>query len=467
MARSGGFALRMMVLAGSTLVFAGHARAQEAQPAISRLTLAEAVAAARVNNGRLRDADEAVEQARISRNLARSAFRPKVAPNVLGAIGQPDLSSQSYGMNVSQRFTTGTALDASVGTSALRDQLGTFYYTDTTFVVTQPLFGGPGREGTRRQLTAAEDDVNATGAQRQLTEQRLVVDVASAYYAIVAQQQMLGVAEKGRERCARLLDVSRAKLAIGKVSQLDVLRAAQLLADAEERVFDASEAAEDARDDLRLLMGRSDGAPFDVDADIPVSREPLDVEAAVRTAVARRPDLRSARDAAEHAARSEHATRAQLPEVDVKLALTRRDTAQGIRSSFGLDGFRLVPFAAISMPIDRPGERETAVLRAQRARDAVDRLQAQIEIDVRRAVRQAQRLEHALASADAAVHLATVQADVAAERFQRGLSNNLDLIGAETDLLGARGRRVEAAAAVAVARLNLQATLGILDGPSQ
>jgi outer membrane protein TolC len=291
-----------------------------------------------------------------------------------------------------------------------------------------------------------------------------MVDVAGAYYGIVAQQQVLAVAEKARERYARLLDVSRAKLAIGKVSRLDVLRAEQLLADADSRVFDAREGAEDARDELRLLMGRSGGTPFTVASDVPLSREPIDVDAAVSTALARRPDLQTARRAAEHAARSQHAARTPLPEVDVKLALTRRDAAQGIRSSFGLDGFRVVPFAAISMPLDRPGERETAALLETRARDAVDRLQGQIEIDVRRAVRQEQRLEHALAAAERAVDVATVEADVAAERFQRGLSNNLDLIGAETDLLSAESRRVEATVAVAVARLNVQATVGALDG---
>lgn len=456
----------MFAVAVALILGCPPVRAQSVAPA--RLTLADAIAAAKENNSRLRDADSTLEQARIARDVARSAFRPKIVPNVLGAIGQPDLSSQSYGVNLSQRFTTGTEFDANVSTSASRNQLGTFYYTDTTFLLTQPIVGGSGRDAVRRDLTSAERQVDAADASRQLTEQRLIVDVATAYYTIVGQQQVVAVAEQARDQSARLLDVARAKLTIGKVSQLDVLRAQQLLREADSRVFDARAAADDARDQLQLLMGRTAEAPFDVDPDIPASNDPVDLDSAVQTALARRPDLRSARRAADAAGRmAETARRLPVPEFDVKLALTRREAAPGLRSSFGLDGFRIVPFAGISMPISRPGERETALLQQQRARDAADRLQTEIEIDVRRAVRQQARLAHALESADAAVGFARMEVDVASARYQRGLSNNLDLISAQTDLLAAQSRRIDALAALAVGRLNLQATMGALDGGSQ
>lgn len=433
-----------------------------------RLSLADAIAAARANNGSLREADEGLEQARITREVAHAAFRPKIVPNVLGAIGQPDLSSQAYGLNASQRFTTGTEVSASVATSASRNQLGTFYYTDTTFLLTQPVFGGSTREGARRELAEAERGVDSATGRREMAEQRLIVDVANAYYTIVGQQQVVAATGKARERCAKLLDVSRAKLAIGKVSQLDVLRAEQVLREADGRLLDARAAAEDARDQLSLLMGRPAGAAFDVDPDIPLSLDPLDLDAAVKTALERRPDVRSARRAAEDAEHAAGAARRMtIPELDVKLALTRREAAPNLGSSFGFNRFRLVPFAAVSMPLDRPGERETSVLQEQRARSELDRLQAQIAVDVRRAVRRHDRLAHALDSAEAAVDFATKELDVATERFRRGLSSNLDVVSAETDLLAAQSRRIDAIAALAVARLEFLATIGTLDATSR
>jgi len=55
------------------------------------------------------------------------------------------------------------------------------------------------------------------------------------------------------------------------------------------------------------------------------------------------------------------------------------------------------------------------------------------------------------------------ECDVARFRYQRGLSNNLDLVNAETGLLAAEARRIGAIAELAVARLYLKAALGTLD----
>ena len=53
--------------------------------------------------------------------------------------------------------------------------------------------------------------------------------------------------------------------------------------------------------------------------------------------------------------------------------------------------------------------------------------------------------------------------ELAAFRFQRGLSNNLDVVNAEANLLAGRAGRVGLLAQLAVAQLQLRATLGTLD----
>ena len=65
------------------------------------------------------------------------------------------------------------------------------------------------------------------------------------------------------DRARRLRDASEAKLDAGLVSQLDVLRSQQLVAQAEMQLFDAQSAVEDARDQLTFLMGRETTDPFD------------------------------------------------------------------------------------------------------------------------------------------------------------------------------------------------------------
>lgn len=456
--------VRSLAIAAATFWFTGAAAAQEGATPI--LTLADAVRLALQHSGSIYDAAGATEDARIDRHVARSAFRPKLMPHVLGAIGGTDtISSQRYGLDVLQRLPRGTEFQAAVGTSSSRNQLGTFYYSDTTISVTQPLFGG-GRDAFRDNAVASERRLQDALEAQKGVERRVAVEVASAYYAIVAQRQVVIVAEQSLERSKRLLEVSEAKLAIGTVSQLDVLRARQLVREAQSQLADAHATAEDAADQLRLLTGRPADDTFSVDSRIPnvKARPPLDA-AALSAALAQSPELLRAGRALTDAERAAADTaRRPWPRVDLKLALTRRVTADSLRSSFGLDGFRLVPFVGISMPVDRDAAaRARALADLDRRRRELQALKAKLQIEARRAARQHARLLRGVAEADAAVEFAQKQVDVSRARFERGLSNNLDLVSAETDLLLAESRRIAATAALAVAALNLDVLLGTMD----
>ncbi len=56
-----------------------------------------------------------------------------------------------------------------------------------------------------------------------------------------------------------------------------------------------------------------------------------------------------------------------------------------------------------------------------------------------------------------------ITVELATLRFQRGLSNNLDVVNAQANLLNATSRRLAVLADLAVARLDLRAVLGTLD----
>ena len=67
------------------------------------------------------------------------------------------------------------------------------------------------------------------------------------------------------------------------------------------------------------------------------------------------------------------------------------------------------------------------------------------------------------AAAETSVEISRREVEVAQLRYQTGLSNNLDVVTAETGLLAAEGRRIQALADSAVARLRLRALLGVLN----
>lgn len=451
----------------------GPAGARPAAQGASPLTIEQAVAEALARNDRLANQHDLVTQAGLAVRLAESGFRPKVTPNIFGSFGRTDVTSQTYRVDVTEKLQTGTELRLSVGTASNQipsDAGGDvlFYNADTTLTVTQPLLRGFGRAVARRALTAAELQRDDATRLQVMAEQQVALDVASAYYRVVAQQALALASRQSLDRARRLRDAAEAKLDAGLVSQLDVLRAQQLVAQAETQLFDAQSAIEDGRDRLAFLMGRDGGAAFDVAAAIPrPDVEPIDADLAVTTALGNRADLKVRAAAADDAdARLRYSRNQLLPQVDVHFSLTRRGTASSLSRSFGLDGFQYATFVTIAMPVDRTAQQveyQSAVLdRDRRRRDAAT-LERQIANDVRQAIREQARLVRNVLSAETSVELGRREVDVARMRFETGLSNNLDVVTAEAGWLAAEGRRIQALADAAVARLRLRALIGILN----
>ena len=440
------------------------------------LTLEQAVNEALAQNERLVNQADSTAQADLGLRLARNTFKPKVTPNIFGSFGRTDISSQTYRVDVSQKLTTGTDLRLSVGTassqipsqSRLSEGDVLFYNADTTLSVTQPLLRGFGSSVARRSLTSAELRRTDANRQQSLAEQQVAVDVAAAYYRVVAQQAFVEVARQSLDRSRRLRDASEAKLDAGLVSQLDVLRAQQLVAQAEIQFFDSQAGVEDARDRLTFLMGRPTSERVEVRVDIPrPETDPIDAVHATTLALGNRLDLQSrvaARDDAENQIRF---TKNQLlPQVDVNLALTRRETADSFRTSFALDGYQFATFFTIAMPVDRTAQQveyQSALLDRDRRRREVATLERQIADDVKQALRERDRLLRGVMSAETSVEIGRREVEVAQMRYQTGLSNNLDVVTAESGLLAAEGRRIQALADSAVAKLRLRALLGVFN----
>jgi outer membrane protein TolC len=465
--------MTMRSLAGACAaltIAAGGARpaAQEPTPT---LTVSQAVDEALARNDRVIDQHDTDERAGLEIRSARNAFEPKIVPNIRGSFGQTDVADQTYRVDVSKRFATGTQIQGGLGTSTA--QVPTlagdlrYYNTDTTVMITQPLLKGFGVAVNRRALTSAEVHQANAARDRAILTQQITVDVASAYYRVVAQEALIQVSRQAFDRARQLRDASEAKLGAGLVSQLDVLRAQQLASQAQLQLFDAQGAAEDARDQLRFLMGRDSAASFAVATDIPRVIDDLPVEEAINRALTNRADLQSAVAEADDAARSIAYARNQLrPQVDVNFALTRRQTADAFWGSFGVDGFQFATFFTISSPVDRTPELiayQNAFIDRDRQRRNVETLRRRIADDVRRQLRQRDRLVRNLAAVENTVELARREVEVARLRFERGLSNNLDVVTAETSLSTAESSRILALAELASGRLTLRATLGILD----
>jgi len=464
--------MKILSVAAVILTFGISGRVALAQPSATAsrpplLTIAEAVDQALVNNERVLAARDAVEDAAQGVRIARAAFEPQIEPTAFGWFGQSNLSNQSLGLRVSQRLTTGTVISGDAEASTQRNQLGTYALSDTTFMVSQPLLRGFGRGHTRRPLTTAEARVEDMRREQTLTEQELTLEVAVAYYSIGAGESIVEVARSSLERSHELESAAQAKLKAGMVSQLDVLRAQQLVTQAETGVLEAESAHEDARDRLRTLLRREPDYLFSVQPAAVVPAEVVAESDAIDVALQHRLDLQRAVEAVRESERSTKWASDQLrPQLDANLAVTRQGTGESLTSSFSNGEFQPAAFVSFSWSLTRTAQdaaSRKAVLELERRRRDVDAVRARIVQDVRIALRRQERAARGVELARASEALARKESEVARFRYQRGLSNNLDLVSAETGLLAAESRRIAAVAELAVARLNLKAAMGTLD----
>jgi outer membrane protein TolC len=431
------------------------------------LRLADAVRAAIAGSAETVDARESVVMADASLRLSHSQVSPQVTVDALGSFGQSNLANQNYGARFSQQLRSGTRLSANLGATSSQNQLGAFYASNTGLAITQPLLRGFGGEAVRRDLELAQlrtDDVRRDQAR---VEQQVALSMAAAYYRVATQTLMVQVADQSLERARALLAASEAKLALGKVSKLDVLRAQQLVVQGELQALDARTAVDNAKDEVRLILRRDPAFDFTVE---PVSCTPIELPPLAEMlaqAAARRPEITAAsstvRQAAMQLASAEDSAR---PQVDVTLQMTRNSVANSLRSAFGLDTFQVATFAGLSVPLDRtPSQtaRQNAAIQFGRANRNLETMQLRVAQEVRTAYRDLDRLKRTLEQTDAAIGFAEQEVELATLRYQRGLSSNLEVVTAEGNLLSARAMRFNALADAAITQLRFKMAVGSFD----
>jgi outer membrane protein TolC len=431
------------------------------------LRLADAVHEAIARSAATIDARDAVTLSEAGLRLSQSQVSPQFTLDALGSFGQSNLANQNYGARFSQQFVTGTQVHANLGAMSSQNQLGTYYASNTALAVTQPLLRGFGGEAVRRDLALAEFRTEDSRRQQVLAEHQAALSMAAAYYRIVTQTRLVDVADQSLARARALLEAAEAELALGKVSKLDVLRAHQLVVQGELQALDARTAVENAKDDVRLLLRRDAAFDFTVESAIPAQAAVPPLEQLLAVAAGRRLEIEAASSAVREATmRLASTADAGRPQVDVTLQMTRNRVADSLRTAFGLDTFQFATFAGISVPLDRTPARtanQSAAIQLARANRDLETTQLRVAQEVRIAYREQARLTRTLEQADAAVGFAEQEVELATLRYQRGLSNNLDVVTAEATLLNARALRFSVTADVAVAELRLKAAAGIFD----
>jgi outer membrane protein TolC len=477
-----------------------HAQAQQpaaTQPApgeILRLSRDEAVRLALENNAALATTrlDPAISAERVA--AARGAFLPTVSTG-MQRNSQTTQSTNLFSGDqpLHTRFWSGNAgigqllpwggatYDVSFNSArtTTTNPLTTFTPSLTSSVqavFSQPLLRNFRLDAPRAQLELTERSREIADLRLQETIARTSANAENAYWQLVSARAAVDVQQRSLDLALELERTNRARVDVGQSPPLDLVTARAEVAQRRENLIVARTAALQAEDALRTLIfdpRRPDLWTTRLDAAdaVPPAGPAPDVDAAVRRALAERPDIAEARK--------------QIQIGDTNVMLSKNQTLPDLRlqASYvtnGLGGSRLIrtggfpgtiigientSFGSVlaqaltadfptwtlgftlTYPVGKSVE-EANLARARLERDQAAARVREVELTAVREVRDAAlRLEQnrqRIETAQLARDLAEQRLDAEQKRFEVGMSTSFLVIQAQRDLAVARNNELQA-----------------------
>lgn len=317
----------------------------------------------------------------------------------------------------------------------------------------------------RRQLEAADADVQATQENRRDVLVSVLAETARDYLQLRAEQELEGIIRGNLEIARRSLDLTRLRRADGVATELDVAEALTQVASIEARLPDSQKRQARLINALGYLLGEAPGV---LQAELaqaqPMPQPPASVPVGLPSELAqRRPDIRRA-EAALHAATA-----------SIGVAKADFYPRIALNGSFGFQALQLSNFGdwnsrtfgigpSLSLPIFEGGRLKgmLALREAQQQEAAIAYrrtvLNAWREVDD--ALTDYAADQRRLASLDTAVEHGRTALANAREQYKAGAVDFLNVLSAQRELLATEEQQVRGREAVASTLVLLYKSLG-------
>ena len=165
-----------------------------------------------------------------------------------------------FGIGAQQLLPSGTELG--LQWTSLRGETNSQFFflnprwdAQLNLTLTQPLLNGFGTIATRSQIIIAENlrDQATVGFEVQIIQ--LMADVELAYWEVVATREAIAVTEQALELAERLLDETRQRVEVGTSAPIDTVQSEATVATRKQELIYAYNAAANAEDSLKGLLG--------------------------------------------------------------------------------------------------------------------------------------------------------------------------------------------------------------------
>jgi len=483
----------MRFLAGLALLLAA-ARSSAAEPAPLTLSLQEATRRALERNTSLAVERESLEQAVSAVRGARGAYdivwdadflwKKNTDPVNSVFSGAPEglLAPENESVEASTSFSrllpTGGSLSLSTGwgratTNGVFTILSPAYATEAGISLRQPILRNLRIDPAREAIRVAAADRSASEARLRRVIIDTVARVDAAYWGLVAARRDVASIESSVALADRQLSETKSRVEVGELGSTGIAEPTAELERRKGNLALARQRVEEAENTLKLLVlgdPREPAWASQVTPTDPPETElkRADVEEALATALARRPEIEEARAQRQRAEAQVEGRRGDLlPKLDLVASYQRRGLAGrenpdavnfngqpvvvppalggGTWRSYGTIGENRFPDASVGLAFSLPLPNRTAKANLAIARSRLSQASLGIsaaeqdsEAEVRNAVFALQTAEQRIEAARASRAAAETQLMAEQERFAVGLSTNFLVLTRQNDLTAAR-----------------------------
>jgi outer membrane protein TolC len=425
--------------------YSGSAGSTAKRPFSGTLALREAIQRGiEYNLGAINTA-QVVRQAQGQRTVARSALLPNLMGNLSATREEINLAAQGLG-----------SIRVPIPGFSFPTIVGPFSYLDLRARLSQTIVDLTAWNNYR----AAGETVRANELSVEDARDLVVLAVGGAYLQAIATQAKVDSAQAQVDTATALFQQASERRGVGLVAQLDVNRAQVQVLVQQQRLLSVQNDVAKQKINLARMIGLPPTDQYNLSDDVPFSAAPaLSLDDALGQALAARADLKAAEAQVQAAERALTAARAErLPSVSVNADYgVIGSTPSQARSTFAVMGAVRVPIWEGGRAAGHIEAAEAAV--AQRRAEADD-FRNQIESDVRKAYLDVQAAASQLDVAGKNRDVTRENLDLTRQRFEAGVTDNLEVVQAQEALASAELDRINSLFAHNVAKLNLARATG-------
>jgi outer membrane protein TolC len=421
--------------------YAGSASSTTQLPFSGKLSLSDAIdRAVRYNLGAV-GMNQALLQMRGQAKAARSAL----LPNISGDITDTEETFNLQSIGVSFGFP-GVSIPSLVGPFNVLNLRGRISQTILDFT-------------SLNNYRSSNELVRASQFSAKDAQDLIVLAVGGQYLQVLAATARLEAARANLETSNALYQQTMQQLQFGKAAQIDVNRSHVAVLVDQQRLFTLQNDLAKQKLALARMTGLPANAEYDLSTELPFSPAPaLTLDDAVKQAMEQRSDLKAAQAQVAAAERALAAARAER----YPAASASADYGEIGRPSHVLPTYTIS--ATVSVPIWNGGRtsadiQQTEAALAQRRAELED-TRSQIESDVRNAYLDLQAAANQVQVAQQNIDLMNQTLAETRQRFEAGVSQNIDVVQSQESVAGARLDYIDSVFAHNLAKLALARAIG-------